>query len=124
MTTSTRTLTLGSMLLGSTNAPALREWYRTTFAPDHEGDGPIELGGFHLVIDERDDVSHTNGEPGRVILNFHVDDIDEVAARLDAAAVTWRTPVEDRGFAKIGTFLDPDGNYLQLVQFAEGNEPA
>lgn len=110
-------LTPGSILLGTTRPAELRDWYRKALAPDHTGDGPIDLGGFLLVIDQRDDVAAKNEEPGRMILNFHVDDIDAVEARLRAAGVEWVAPVGERPSGRFGTFADPDGNYLQIIQF-------
>jgi hypothetical protein len=68
------TLKPGSMLLGTTRPAELRAWYRKALAPESTGDGPIDLGGFLLVIDGRDDVTAKNDEPGRTIINFHVDD--------------------------------------------------
>jgi catechol 2,3-dioxygenase-like lactoylglutathione lyase family enzyme len=109
----------GSILLGTTRPAELREWYRRVLAPGHEGDGPIDLGGFLLVIDKRDDVSAKNNEPGRMILNFHVDDFDAVEEQLLAAGVDWLSPAEDRPPGRFGTFADPDGNYLQIIQFKE-----
>jgi hypothetical protein len=61
----------GSILLGTTRPAELRDWYCRVLAPEHKGDGPIDLGGFMLVIDQRDDVDVKNNEPGRMILNFH-----------------------------------------------------
>jgi uncharacterized glyoxalase superfamily protein PhnB len=106
----------GSVLLGTTRPAELRDWYRKALAPGHEGDGPIDLGGFLLVIEQRDDVDAKNNEPGRMILNFHVDDFDAVEAQLRAAGVDWLTPVADRPGGRFGTFADPDGNYLQIIQ--------
>ncbi|WP_112246613.1 VOC family protein [Kribbella monticola] len=111
------TLKPGSLLLGSTRPEQLRDWYRRTLAPEYNGEGPIDLGGFLLVIDSRDDLSATNPEPGRSILNLHVDDFDAVQQQLEAAGVTWLNPVEDRPVGRFGTFTDPDGNYLQIIQF-------
>jgi uncharacterized glyoxalase superfamily protein PhnB len=111
------TLKPGSLLLGSTRPEELRDWYRRTLAPEYKGEGPIDLGGFLLVIDGRDDVSASNNEPGRSILNFHVDDFDAVEKQLVAAGVEWLHPAEDRPVGRFGTFTDPDGNYLQIVQF-------
>jgi hypothetical protein len=110
-------LKLGSILLGTTRPAELRDWYVRTLAPGHQGDGPIDLGGVLLVIDRRDDVATKNNEPGRTILNFHVDDFDAVEARLRAAGVDWLEPVADRPAGRFGTFLDPDGNYLQIIRF-------
>jgi predicted enzyme related to lactoylglutathione lyase len=106
-----------SILLGTTHPEELREWYRNALAPEYKGEGPIDLGGFLLVIEKRDDVEAKNGEPGRFILNFHVDDFDAVEAQLKAAGVEWLTPVADRPSGRFGTFADPDGNYLQIIQF-------
>lgn len=111
------TATPGSVLLGSTDPERLRKWYRATLAPDQEGDGPIDVGGFVIVIEHRDDVDATTREPGRMILNFHVDDFDRMAAQLDAAGVTWLVPASERPAGRFGTFIDPDGNYLQIIQF-------
>ncbi|GAA1559399.1 hypothetical protein GCM10009789_10980 [Kribbella sancticallisti] len=54
-----------------------------------------------------------------MILNFHVDDFDAVEAQLQAAGVAWLTPVADRPSGRFGTFADPDGNYLQIIQFSQ-----
>lgn len=108
----------GSILLGTTQPEVLRDWYRTALAPEHNGDGPIDLGGFLLVIDQRDDIASNTSEPGRMILNFHVDDFDEIERQLRAADVNWIAPPEDRPAGRFATFADPDGNYLQIIQFA------
>ena len=105
----------GSLLLGTTRPQELREWYRTTLAPESADEGPIDLDGFWLVIEGRDDVDDRNSQPGRMILNFHVDDIDAIEASLQAAGVEWITPVEERPSGRFGTFVDPDGNYLQII---------
>lgn len=108
----------GSILLGTTRPAELRDWYRKVLAPGHTGDGPIDFGGFMLVIDQRDDLAAKTKEPGRMILNFHVEDFDAVEAQLRAAGVEWLVPVADRPSGRFGTFADPDGNYLQIIQFA------
>src|SRR5688572_22721562 len=112
---------LGSVLLGTARPTELKEWYRRVLAPDHTGDGPIDFGGFLVVIDGRDDVDAKNNEPGRAIFNFHVEDIDEVERRLVDAGVEFLAPVEQRSNGRFGTFADPDGNRLQLIQFDSEN---
>jgi hypothetical protein len=109
----------GSILLGTTQPAELRDWYRRTLAPEYSGTGPIDLGSFLLVIDQRDDLETKNSEPGRMILNFHVEDFDAVEGQLRAAGVDWLTPVTDRPSGRFGTFTDPDGNYLQIIQFKQ-----
>jgi len=112
------TMPAGSILLGSSRANQLRDWYLRVLAPDHTGDGPIVLGDLMLVIDQRDDVSDTNPEPGRSILNFHVDDFAPFEAQLNAAEVDWIVGATDRPSGRFATFKDPDGNYLQIIQFS------
>lgn len=108
--------TLGSILLGTTDPDALRAWYIERFAPDHDGNGPIDLGGVGLVIDGRDDVADKSAEPARFILNFHVDDAQAEAARLSGIGVTWLVEMEKREGGWFGTLVDPDGNYVQVIQ--------
>ncbi len=112
----------GSILLGTTQPTQLRDWYRRVLAPAYGGEGPIDLGGFLLVIEHRDDIAAKNNEPGRIILNFHVDDFDAVQAQLLAAGADWLDPVADRPSGRFGTFADPDGNYLQIIQFNQGHK--
>jgi hypothetical protein len=112
---------LGSILLGSTDPDGLKAWYIERFAPGHEGDAPLDLGGLLLVIEGRDDVADKTVEPGRVIFNFHVDDARAVAARLNELGVSWLVEVEERGPGFFATVIDPDGNYVQLIQFHEGH---
>lgn len=108
---------LSSILLGSTDADRLRAWYRVRFQAQVDDYGNLDLGGFGLVVEQRDDVTQRNPEPGRMILNFHVDDIQATADRLNAQGVTWLVEPEDRGPGWFGTLVDPDGNYVQVIQF-------
>jgi predicted enzyme related to lactoylglutathione lyase len=119
---------LGSILLGTTNPRRLRDWYAAALGP--EG-GPFNevtptmfaasFGDVGLLIDGRDDVTDKNPEPGRVILNFHVDDARATAARLNDQGVTWLVQLEDRDGGLFGTLVDPDGNYVQIIELTEGS---
>lgn len=111
------TLKPTSMLLGTARPAELRAWYIKALAPESTGEGAIDLGGFLLVIDGRDDVDAKNSQPGRVIINFDVDDFDAVAAQLNAADVEW-IAIEGRENGKFGTFADPDGNCLQIIKWS------
>jgi predicted enzyme related to lactoylglutathione lyase len=88
-------------------------------APWHTGDGFIHFDGLDLLIDGRSDVAATNAEPGRVVVNFHVDDARATAAHLDSIGVTWLVPLEERPDGLFATFTDPDGNVLQIIQLTE-----
>ena len=107
---------LNSMLIGSTDAERLKAWYRDGFQAEVDGYGNLNLGGFGLVIEQRDDVAAKTAEPGRHIVNFAVDDIEAAAAHLRTLGVEWLVPPEDRGIGWFATLVDPDGNYVQLIQ--------
>jgi predicted enzyme related to lactoylglutathione lyase len=115
--------TLASILLSSTDPERLGAWYASALEPDTDTkQGAYRIlgfGGFFLLIDTRGDIGATNLEPGRVILNFEVTDAAATAAKLDELGVSWHAPLEDRDGD--GTFfataIDPDGNYVQLIQF-------
>lgn len=114
---------LGSMLLASTDPERLHAWYAATLTPDDNanvnGYRVLKFGQFHVMIDSRSDVGDRNPEPGRMILNFDVADARAVAARFDDVGTTWLVPLEDRDGSLFGTAIDPDGNYVQIVQLSE-----
>ena len=115
-----KTPTLGSILLGSAEPQRLRDWYCAAFDCTPNKYGFIDFGGVDILIDGRTDVTPANHEPGRCILNFHVDDARGTVAHLDSLGATWLVPLEDRGNGLFGTLIDPDGNYLQIIQMEEG----
>ena len=92
------------MLVGSADPARLRAWYEAAF-------GGIPAG---IVIDKRD-LADSAGEPGRVILTFAVDDIAAAEARLIDHEVTWIREIESTPSGRIGTVIDADGNYVQVL---------
>lgn len=116
------TASLASILLSSTDPDRLGAWYAAALTPSDDarvGDyRMLRYGAFHLMIDQRDDVGASNPEPGRMILNFDVDDARSVVARLDDMGVSWLAPLEDRDGSLFATAIDPDGNYVQLIQIS------
>ncbi len=117
----TRT-SLDSMLLASTDPDRLHDWY-AAFDPSEDEKMDqyrvLRFGEFHLLIDSRDDVGDRNPEPGRVILNFDVPDARAVADRLEELGTTWLAELEDRDGSLFATAIDPDGNYVQLIQLSD-----
>jgi predicted enzyme related to lactoylglutathione lyase len=121
--TNMTTATLSGLMLSSTNPDRLHEWYTTALPPkiDEQQDQYRILGydGFYLFLDSRDDVGPKTAEPGRVILNFEVDDARATAARIDELGSEWLAPLEDRDGSLFATAIDPDGNYVQVIQLSE-----
>ncbi|MEV6320797.1 VOC family protein [Nocardia sp. NPDC051787] len=124
------TSTIGSLLLSSTNPTRLRDWYATAFAlkvdrtPGEPGYDVLDFGGCYVLIDSRDDVGDINPEPGRVILNVDVEDARGVVDRIDDLGGRWLAELEDRDGSLFATAIDPDGNYVQLIQLSPQHRAA
>jgi catechol 2,3-dioxygenase-like lactoylglutathione lyase family enzyme len=110
--------TLGSILLGSADPQRLLDWYCAAFDVTPNDVGFLPFGATDVLIDGRADVGPVNREPGRFILNFHVDDARRTAAHLDTLDVVWLVPIEERRDGIFGTLIDPDGNYIQIIQLS------
>ena len=109
---------LGSILLASRDPARLRDWYCKAFDVDPNPDGFLRFGDVGVLVDERDDIDDHTVEPGRVILNFHVEDVQRSADRLRSAGATFLTEPEWRGQAWFATVNDPDGNLVQIIEFS------
>ncbi|NUS73148.1 MAG: VOC family protein [Corynebacteriales bacterium] len=120
--------TLGSILLSSTNPKRLGDWYAAALSPELDnaegGYRILKFGDFYLLVDTRDDIGDTNPEPGRIILNFDVADARAVAAKFDELGAQWLSKLEDRNGSWFGTAIDPDGNYVQIIQLSEAERAA
>lgn len=121
------TATISSMLLSSDDPQRLAAWYgeafETTPMPIPGGGYTVvDLDGFFLMFDKRDDISGTNPQGARAILNVEVDDPTATAARLDALGATWISRLEDRDGNQFGTVADPDGNWLQILRLSDEHE--
>lgn len=110
---------LGSILLGTPDPERLRAWYAAALAPVEGEYGWLTFGDVGVLIDGRDDVAAKTTEPGRVILNFHVEDAQATAAHLDQMGVSWLVALERREGGWFGTLVDPDGNYIQIIQLVK-----
>ena len=119
---------LNSMLLASSDPERLHVWYATALEPEQDtktnGYRILTFGGFTVLIDRRDDVADANPEPGRMVLNFDVDDARAVVRRLEGMDVTWKAQLEERDPGLFATAIDPDGNYVQIIQLYEGHAPS
>jgi len=71
-----------------------------------------------ILIDGHSETKGAAKEPQRVLINMFVTDIAKEQAALEAKGVKF---IRDQGKEYwggiISTFPDPDGNYLQLIEF-------
>lgn len=82
------------------------------------GESAFVVGESALLIDGHSEVHGPAKEPQRVLINFFVEDRAAEQARLEARGVQFiRTAGREYWGGVISTFLDPDGNYVQLIEF-------
>lgn len=79
---------------------------------------PFMAGGTPIYISPHSEVSGNAREPARVLLNFFVADLAAEQRRIESHGVEFiRTAGREPWGGVISTFSDPDGNYLQLIEF-------
>lgn len=105
--------------ISSSDPEALKAFYKDVVGLQVDDVvGGFKIGDGHLLIDAHDQIDGPNTQPARFLVNFFVADIDAEQARLEAQGVTF---IRDKGHEYwggiISTFLDPDGNYAQLIEF-------
>jgi predicted enzyme related to lactoylglutathione lyase len=82
------------------------------------GEGAFDVAGGHVLIDGHSQTKGKAAEPHRVLINFFVEDLAAEQQRLEAQGVVFiRNKGKEYWGGTISTFLDPDGNYLQLLEF-------
>jgi predicted enzyme related to lactoylglutathione lyase len=108
---------IGSLLVGSSNVDQMKDWYRRAFDVTENEMGAFPLGGIQFFVEAHSEVSGPTKEPARVIINLDVADARALEAHLNEVGATWIRPVEQESFGLIGTVADPDGNYLQIIQW-------
>lgn len=55
--------------------------------------------------------------PGGAAAAFEVDDLDRALAALSARGVTFGHQGDVQGYARFVSFLDPDGNSVQVIEY-------
>ena len=108
---------IGSLLVGSSNVDKMKDWYRRAFDVSENEMGAFEFGAVQFFIEAHSEVSGPTKEPARVIINLDVEDAHKLEAKLNEVGATWVRPVEQEDFGLIGTVADPDGNYVQIIQW-------
>jgi predicted enzyme related to lactoylglutathione lyase len=120
---------LRKVVLGSRSPRRVADWYRRALGlPDGDaelraGDVVLKAGDVALHVTYRSRVAEAAAEPVRAVLNFVVEDIEAVEARLVAMEAVWVRELERVPWGIIGTVLDPDGNYVQIIETIRGNAP-
>jgi predicted enzyme related to lactoylglutathione lyase len=74
-------------------------------------------GGATVALGTHSEVKGKAKEPQRHIVSLETDDIKAEHERLRGKGVEFLEDPQDGGQVKFATFKDPEGNYLQLLQF-------
>lgn len=82
------------------------------------GESALMAGSTPFLVDGHSEISGGTKEPARVLINLMVDDLAAEQTRMEAAGVKFiRTAGKEYWGGVISTFVDPDGNYGQLIEF-------
>jgi predicted enzyme related to lactoylglutathione lyase len=82
------------------------------------GDHALDVGGAVLLVDGHSETKGRTPQPQRMLLNFFVEDLAAEQARLEGHGVEFvRKAGKEYWGGVISTFVDPDGNYCQLIEY-------
>jgi predicted enzyme related to lactoylglutathione lyase len=82
------------------------------------GDHALRLGGATLFVDGHSETHGPAKEPQRMLLDIFVGDIDGEQRALESRGITFiRNKGREYWGGIISTFADPDGNYVQLIEY-------
>jgi len=70
-----------------------------------------------LTLGTHSDVKGSNSDPARHMVGLTSDDIKSDVDRLKSKGVEFIDEGEDFGNLTVATLKDPEGNYIQLLQF-------
>jgi predicted enzyme related to lactoylglutathione lyase len=106
---------LRAVILDSSDPRRAAAWYRAALGLSD--DAPLlTAGGVALRFTGAGNDAPNAIEPARIVLNFHVDDVRAAEARLVGLGAVWVREPEPTRWGIIGTVLDLDGNYVQIVE--------
>jgi predicted enzyme related to lactoylglutathione lyase len=110
-----------TVCLTSEKPERLMEFYRDVVGlpPKPDFGDALDAGGTPFMVDGHSETSGATKEPQRVLISLFVDDLAAEQARLEAKGVKFiRTAGREYWGGVISTFLDPDGNYCQLIEYS------
>ena len=114
-----RAVGLGGVFLKASDPKKLSAWYAEHLGiPSQDGgtlafDGPESLG-MTVFAHFPESTKYFGEGPQQVMVNFRVDDLDGLLAKLDGAGVKVDPNREDYGYGRFGWIWDPEGNRVEL----------
>lgn len=110
------------MIATKDNDEAMGKFYTEVLGFMKNDFGGYDLGGLSVFFDRHSKAAVKALEPFRVMITFSVDDIQDAYNELKGKGVEFvREPASEEWGGMFATFVDPDGNYLQIFQMPEGH---
>ena len=112
---------IGGVFLTARDPQALGRWYAEHFGiPAQDGgslafDGP-ESAGMTVFAHFPTDTDYFGGGTQQAMINFRVDDLDELLKQLAEAGVRIDPKREDAPYGRFAWIWDPEGNRVELWQ--------
>lgn len=112
---------VGGVFLRARNPKQLGDWYALHLGiPSQDGgslafDGP-ESAGMTVFAHFPEDTRYFGESGQQFMVNFRVDDLDELLAQLTAAGVRIDPKREDYPYGRFAWIWDPEGNRVELWQ--------
>ena len=116
---------VGGVFLKARDPKALAKWYAQHLGiPDQGGgslgfDGP-ESTGMTVFAHFPEGSKYFGDGPQQTMVNFRVDNLDELLAQLAAAGVRVDPRREDYSYGRFAWIWDPEGNRVELWEPAPG----
>ena len=112
---------VGGIFLKARDPKALAAWYATHLGiPSQDGgslafDGP-ESAGMTVFAHFPNDTKYFGDGPQQSMVNFRVDDLDQLLEQLAEAKVRIDPKRDDYAYGKFAWIWDPEGNRIELWQ--------
>jgi predicted enzyme related to lactoylglutathione lyase len=112
---------VGGIFLKAQDPAALSAWYAAHLGiPKQDGgtigfDGP-ESAGMTVFAHFPKDSDYFGGGGQQVMVNFRVDDLDQLLVQLGAAGVRIDPKRDDAPYGRFAWIWDPEGNRIELWQ--------
>jgi predicted enzyme related to lactoylglutathione lyase len=116
---------VAGIIIWTENLERLFTFYRDTLGLTPHSVRPhfiaFKWGDMRLSLGKHRNVSGPARDPYRIMINLEVQHIHEMSASLMRQDVTFlKPPTQEEWGGWVATFLDPDGNILQLMQQPAG----
>jgi predicted enzyme related to lactoylglutathione lyase len=116
-----RAVGVGGIFLKARDPKALTAWYVKHLGIAEQKGGSLAFDGpdsFGMTVFAHlpADTSYFGPSPQQAMVNFRVDDLDEILVQLAAAGVTIDPKREDYDYGRFAWIEDPEGNRIELWQ--------